>query len=99
IAALVRLRTSVRQTLDARLATGRPLQFVPVFEEGRVQAWGDGTVRAAALLSSHLVTAGGSGVREVDGQDLSAGLPTLRAAAAVAWRREAVVALEAGGLY
>ncbi len=99
IAALVHLRTSVREALDARPAAGRPVQFVPAVEDGRLQAWGDGTVRAAALLSSGLVTAGGSGVREVDGRDLSAGLPTLRAAAAVAWRREAVVALEAGGLY
>jgi len=99
IAAFVRLRASVRQALEARPLAGRPLQFVPVVEDGRLQTWGDGTVRTAALVASGLVTAGGSGVHEADGRDLSAGLPTLRASAAVAWRRELVVALEAGGLY
>lgn len=99
VAALLRLRATVRQALDAPAADGRRLQFVPIEEDESLAAWGDGTVRAAALTASGLLTAGGSGVREVGGRDLSAGLPTLRAAAIVAWRREPVVALEAGGLF
>lgn len=93
------LRLSVRQTLDTPVATGRPLQFVPIVDERRLESWGDATVRGAVITSLGLVTAGGSGVREAGGPDLSAGLPTLRAAALVAWRREPVVALEAGGLF
>jgi hypothetical protein len=93
------LRGSVREALDAPLATGRPLQFVAVVDERRLEAWGDATVRAAAVTTSGLVTAGGSGVREAGGRDLSAGLPTLRVAALVAWRGESTVALEAGGLF
>lgn len=99
VAALLRLRATVRQALDAPAADGRPLQFVPIVEDEPLAAWGDGTVRAAALTASGLLTAGGSGVREVGGRDLSAGLPTLGASALVAWRREPVVALEAGGLF
>ena len=93
------LRSSVRQALDARVPTGRPLQSVASVDERRLETWGDATVRAAAITTSGLLTAGGSGVREAGGRDLSAGLPTLRAAALVAWRREPVVALEAGGLF
>lgn len=93
------LRSSVRQALDAPVATGRPMTFTAIVDERRLDSWGDGTVRSAAVSPSGLVTAGGSGVHEGGGRDLSAGLPTLRAAALVAWRREPIVALEAGGLF
>jgi hypothetical protein len=93
------LRSSVRQALETPVATGRPLQSEAIVDERRLETWGDATVRAAALTTSGFVTAGGSGVREAGGRDLSAGLPTLRASALVAWRHEAVVALEAGGLF
>ena len=98
-AAFLRLRASVRQALHAPVDTGRPMQFVPTVAEERSDAWGDGTVRAAAVTPSGLVVAGGSGVRDAAGRDLSSGLPTLRAAAVVTWRRDLVVALEAGGLF
>ncbi len=50
------------------------------------------------LTASGILTAGGSGVRS-GGEDLTHGLPTLRASALRSWRGRPVVALEAGGLF
>ena len=99
LVAFWRLRAAVHQSLDAPLASGRPLQFIPVMTEApALDHWGDGTVRALVLGPAGPITAGGSGVRET-GRDLSTGLPTLRASALTLWRGETVAALEAGGLF
>ena len=98
-AALLHLRSSVRLALDAPLPGGRPLQIVPVAHREAVEAWGDGTVRSATVRAGGLVLAGGSGVREASGRDLTTGLPTIRISAVAAWRRELVTAPEAGGLF
>ena len=109
LAGFWRLRSAVQQSLDAPLASGRPLQFVPVMADARLASakqseapaldhWGDGTVRALVVGPAGPITAGGSGVRET-GRDLSPGLPTLRASALSLRRGETVAALEAGGLF
>src|SRR5260221_13087447 len=75
------LRSSVRHALDTRVPTGRPLQSVASVDERRLETWGDATVRAAAITTSGLLTAGGSGVRGAGGRDPPAGLPPPRAGA------------------
>jgi hypothetical protein len=97
--AFLQLRRTVGQALETPVSAGRPLQFAAIVDDRALETWGDGTVRAAAVTGGGLLTAGGSGVREASGRDLSAGLPTLRAAALVSWRGDPVVALEAEGLF
>src|SRR5260221_11523014 len=69
------LRSSVRHALDTRVPPGRPLQAVASVDERRLETWGDATVRAAAITTSGLLTAGGSGVREAGGRAPPAGAP------------------------
>lgn len=98
-ATFLRLRSSIRRAVDERVESGRPLQWTRLPPPGPAfERWGDGTVQDVVVTSSGLLTAGGSGVR-AGGEDLSAGLPTLRVSALRSWRGRPVVALEAGGLY
>jgi len=98
-AALLHLRSSVRRSLAERVEDGRPLQWVATMAPSvKFERWGDGTVEGVAATATGLLTAGGSGVR-TGKDDLSAGLPTLRAAALALWRGRPVVALAGGGLF
>lgn len=94
-----RLRRDVRRALDAPVEDARPLQLVPLARPSRdLPTWAGPEIEAVAFPGGELVTAGAGGVRRADGGDLTAGLPTRRAAALALWAGEPVVALEAGGL-
>lgn len=97
--AALKLVREVRRTLAAPVGNHAPLAFLPVPEPSvRVDRWGGGEVRGAALTPEGLLTAGAFGVRD-DRGDLGASLPTLQASALGLWRGEPVVALAGGGVF
>ncbi len=98
-AAFLSLRSKVGRSFDEAVEQGRPLQWTRLAVPRAVfERWGDGTVSGVVATPTGLLTAGGSGVR-AGGDDLSGGLPTLRAGALRSWRGRPVVALESGGLF
>jgi hypothetical protein len=98
-AAFVRLRSRVGRSFDEPVENGRVLQWTRLAApRAAFERWGDGTVAGVLATASGLLTAGGSGVR-AGHDDLSAGLPTLRASAIRSWRGRPVIALESGGLF
>ncbi|HJV89183.1 MAG TPA: hypothetical protein VJ623_02670 [Holophagaceae bacterium] len=99
LVAYVKVRRDVGRALEGPLRTSMPLQFAPLshFEGERIH-WGGGEVEGLALTSNALITAGGFGLRDEQG-DLGRDLPTLKAAALTAWRDHALVGLASGGLF
>ena len=95
----LKLRRDVGEALAAPTEHSAALSFLPLPDPAPAGSrWGDGEVEAVVLTPDAFLTAGGSGVRDERG-DASRALPTLRASAMAAWRGEAVVGLEAGGLF
>ena len=94
-----KLRREVRRAMDGPLRTSAPLQFAPL---PRITApltrWGGGEVEGVTLTSTALLTAGGFGVADGQG-DLGRSLPTLKVTALAAWRDHAIVGLASGGLF
>lgn len=99
IGAFWNLRREVSRAMDGPLRTSAPLQFAPL---PRVAAsltrWGGGEVEGVTLTSTALLTAGGFGVADGQG-DLGRSLPTLKATSLAAWRDHAIVGLASGGLF
>jgi len=94
-----RLRRDVRRALSAPVEDARPLQLVPLETPSRpIETWAGPEVEAVAFPGGELLTAGAGGVRLAPRGDVTAGLPSRRAAALALWAGEPVVALEAGGI-
>lgn len=93
------LSRDVERALSTAATTSQPLQFVALATpSSRIERWGGGEVEAVVLSPSSLLTAGAFGVADESG-DLSAGLPTLKAAALTVWRGRPVAALAGGGFF
>lgn len=98
-AALLVLRREVRLALQGPAPDSRALQLVALEKPRRpLETWAGPEVEAVAFPAGDLVTAGAGGVWHARRGDLTAGLPSRRAASFVLWAGEPVVALEAGGV-
>jgi len=94
-----RISRQVSKSLEASTPDSAPLQLAPLpAPSPRAECWGSGNVEAVALTPSSLLSAGGFGIKN-ETEDLSAGLPTLRASALTLWRGNPILGLESGGLF
>ncbi len=104
------LNRRVERALEAPAAREQPVEFVPVPERSPLPFWGGQDVEAVVALPEGLYLAGASGVVRLETSrdpsdnglapiDMSLPLPTRRATALSAWRRDLAVGLGQEGLF